>query len=254
MSFEQAMSGARANAAMSVSDRPSGRPMLWTTENGSRARIEAGMLARRQEDGRSIPCSALSPRVARHARCSWTRNSWILLASGLVALVVLLAAPDCAAAVGDAIADAQPMVEIGARVFVAGDPGIGTLGASLEGVWMHRPHYGFGVAFAGLYVDNGADPYYSASGTLDRGIHGVAFAEGDLLRGWITPYARVGLGAGRYDRFYDARTQAEINPVAVLEGGAALRIGPLVVRVAASPSLYGSDFSVPFSAQLGARF
>ncbi len=135
-----------------------------------------------------------------------------------------------------------------------GDVGIGLLGVGLEGAYFPSPHYGFGGALSAFVGDNGADPYYSENGTLDDGIAALAFAEGDLLRGWVTPYARLGLGLGRLNRFYDYDTEYEIDFVGELSGGVAVRGGPVVLRLAITPSLYGTDPFVAYSASLGGRF
>ncbi len=71
------------------------------------------------------------------------------------------------------------------------------MGVGFEGAYFLPPHYGFGGAVSAFVVDNGADPYYSEDGTLDGGTAAFAFAEGDLLPGWVTPYARLSLGLGR---------------------------------------------------------
>ena len=45
---------------------------------------------------------------------------------------------------------------------------VGMLGIGIEGQYRALPHFGFGGAVDAFYVDNGADPYYSPDGTLDR--------------------------------------------------------------------------------------
>jgi hypothetical protein len=147
----------------------------------------------------------------------------------------------------------EAAVEIAAKAFY-GDLGVGLLGVGLEGAYFPSPHYGFGGAVSAFVVDNGADPYYSENGTLDDGIAAFAFAEGDLLRGWVTPYARLGLGFGRLDRFYDSDTELEVDFVGELSGGVAVRGGPVVLRLAVTPSLYGSDLFLAYGVSLGARF
>jgi hypothetical protein len=148
----------------------------------------------------------------------------------------------------------EAKIEIGARAFLASSPRIGTLGASAEGLYMPQQRYGFGAHVTAFRVDNGADPQYSDDGALDGGLHAVVFAEGDLLQGFITPYARLGLGLGSHSRYHAGSTQSGLEGVLVLEGGLALRVGPGVLRVAATPSLYGNDLLLPFGIGLGARF
>lgn len=144
-------------------------------------------------------------------------------------------------------------VEVAGKAFL-GDLKIGLLGVGLEGGYFPSPHYGFGGAVSAFVVDNGADPYYSDDGTLDDGIAAFGFAEGDLLPGWVTPYARLSLGLGRLGRFYDGRTELEVNFVGELSGGVAVRGGPVVFRVAVTPSLYGDDLFLAYGASLGAAF
>jgi hypothetical protein len=144
-------------------------------------------------------------------------------------------------------------VEIAAKAFL-GDLGVGMMGLGLEGAYFPSPHYGFGGAVSAFVIDNGSDPYYSENGTLDDGMAAFAFAEGDLLSGWVTPYARLNLGLGRLDRFYDGNTEHELNFVGELAGGVALRGGPIVFRLAVVPSLYGGDLFLAYSATLGGRF
>jgi hypothetical protein len=144
-------------------------------------------------------------------------------------------------------------VEIAGKAFY-GNLGVGLLGVGLEGAYFPSPHYGFGGAVSAFVVDNGADPHYSENGTLDDGIAAFAFAEGDLLPGWVTPYARLGLGLGRLERFYDSDIEYGLDFVGELSGGVAVRGGPVVLRLAVTPSLYGSDLFLAYSASLGGRF
>jgi hypothetical protein len=147
----------------------------------------------------------------------------------------------------------QSKVEVLAHAFY-GDLAVGMLGGGIEGVYMMNPHWGFGGTVDGFYVDNGE---YGDPGELDGGNHGLAFVEGDLLAAFITPYARVGMGAGRYRRF-DAHSNFDAVPetdfVAELSGGLALRGGPVVGRAYASPTLFGKDFVMTYSVAIGARF
>jgi hypothetical protein len=138
---------------------------------------------------------------------------------------------------------------------------VGLLQLGIEGTYMLNPHLGFGGTWEGFYVDNGADPQYSAPGTLSGGSHGLAFVEGDLLRGVFTPYARLGLGVGRYDRYYPTTpggsysdTQRETNFVGQATLGLALRLGPVLARVSAAPSLYGRDALMLYGVGIGGRF
>ncbi len=129
---------------------------------------------------------------------------------------------------------------------------VGLLGFGLEGVYMATPHYGVGVAAEAFYVDT---LEYPDDGSLKSGYHGVAFVEGDLLPGIFTPYARIGLGLGDYQRSrHYFETESELNLVAQATAGVALRGGPFLFRLSASPSLYGKDFVLACTAGLGARF
>ena len=103
---------------------------------------------------------------------------------------------------GEAAPSAESKVEVLAR-FSYAKLSVGMMGLGIEGAYARSPHYGFGVELGAFVVDNGADPRYSDPGTLHRGYHGVAFVEGDLLRGIVTPYARLGVGVGRYERWED---------------------------------------------------
>ncbi len=125
-------------------------------------------------------------------------------------------------------------------------------GIRLDGVWMWTPNYGFGGAMA-ILVTHPFEEAYGGPGMLDSGIHALAFVEADLLEGWFTPYARFGLGLANYERIYQG-PEERLNGVAELEGGLALRGGPLVLRLSAAPSFYGSDFFLVFGVQLGVRF
>lgn len=154
-------------------------------------------------------------------------------------------------------APAEDKVELLAR-FNYAKLSIGMMGLGLEGAYAPSPHYGFGVELGAFAVDNGADPGFSEPGTLHRGYHGVAFIEGDLLSGIVTPYARLGVGVGNYERYEDyavsrEETPASINFVGQVSAGVALR-SPVVARLSAAPSLYGSTFVVVYSLGLGARF
>ncbi len=154
-------------------------------------------------------------------------------------------------------ARAESKVEVLARISYA-KVSVGLMGVGLEGAYAPSPHYAVGVELGAFVVDNGADPYYSDPGTLHRGYHGLAFVEGDLLRGIVTPYVRLGVGAGNYARFEDYATHhdptpAHINFVGQLSAGVALRT-PVVARLSAAPTLYGSTFAVVYSLGLGARF
>lgn len=135
-----------------------------------------------------------------------------------------------------------------------GQLSVGMLQVGVEGTYMLTPQLGFGAAVDAFYVDNGADPYYSEPGTLSRGYHGLAFVEGDLLKGWVTPYARLGLGAGNYTRFQHYSTAEQLDLVGQAAAGIALRGGPIVGRVWAAPSLYGKDFVMLYGAGIGVRF
>jgi hypothetical protein len=127
-------------------------------------------------------------------------------------------------------------------------------GIRLDGVWMWTPHFGLGGAFT-LLTTSPFEEAYGPPGMLVNGDHALAFVEGDLLEGWFTPYARFGFGLANYTRLGPNGSGAErSNGVAELEGGLALRPGPLVLRLSAAPSFYGSDFFVVFGVQLGIRF
>jgi hypothetical protein len=154
-------------------------------------------------------------------------------------------------------APAEGKVEVLARVSYA-KLSVGMKGVGIEGAYARSPHYGFGVELGAFVVDNGADPHFSDPGTLHRGYHGVAFVEGDLLSGVVTPYVRLGMGVGNYERYedyavYGEETPAHINFVGQVSAGVALR-SPLVARLSAAPSLYGPTFVVVYSLGLGARF
>jgi hypothetical protein len=79
-----------------------------------------------------------------------------------------------------------------------------------------------------------------------------------LFKGFITPYARLGLGAGRYTRYQQAyfsgHTEAELDFAGQAAAGLALRWGPVLARGWAAPSLYGKDFVMVYGAGLGGRF
>jgi hypothetical protein len=130
---------------------------------------------------------------------------------------------------------------------------VGMMGVGLEAQYRPSPHYGFGGELDAFFVDNGADPYYSPNGTLSRGYHGLAFVEGDLLPGMLTPYVRLGLGLGRYTRFRDYRDEQQLDFTAQVSAGGLLRVGPVVARLSAAPSLYGKDFAMTYAFALGAR-
>lgn len=130
----------------------------------------------------------------------------------------------------------------------------------IEGMYMMTPHLGFGGAMDAFGVDNGADPYYSSAGTLHTGFHFLALAEADLLDYWVTPYVRLGLGVGQYERYQNdgqssySWTVSETEFVGQLAAGLALRGGPLLLRVWAAPSLYGQDLLAVYGAGIGGRF
>jgi hypothetical protein len=187
------------------------------------------------------------------------------LAALLLALALLLmpmvanaeVAPNASEGAGEAAPSAKSKVEVLAR-FSYAKLSVGMMGVGLEGAYARSPYYGFGVELGAFVVDNGADPRYSDPGTLHRGFHGVAFVEGDLLDGIVTPYARLGVGVGRYERWedyavYGEETPASINFVGQVSAGVALR-SPVVARLSAAPSLYGSTFVVVYSLGLGASF
>lgn len=129
---------------------------------------------------------------------------------------------------------------------------VGLLAAGAEALLMPSPHYGAGVELEAFMVDNGADPQYSSPGTLDQGYYGLAFVEGDLLRGPITPFARLGFGLGSYQRFGEG--ESGLGVVARVSAGLALRVGPIVARASASPTLYGGTSALAYTAALGGRF
>jgi len=131
---------------------------------------------------------------------------------------------------------------------------VGLLQVGIEGMYMLSPQLGVGGAVDAFVVDNGADPYYSPPGTLSNGFHVLGLVEGDLLKGWITPYARAGLGVGQYGRIDGYQTESHTELAAQVAGGIALRGGPFLFRGWVAPSLYGSDFVVAFGAGLGGRF
>jgi hypothetical protein len=154
-------------------------------------------------------------------------------------------------------AAAEGKVELLARVSYA-KLSVAMMGVGIEGAYARSPHYGFGVELGAFVVDNGADPHYSDPGTLHRGYHGLAFVEGDLLSGIVIPYVRLGVGLGNYERYedyavYQEETPAHINFVGQISAGVALR-SPVVARLSAAPTLYGSTFVVVYSLGLGARF
>jgi hypothetical protein len=126
------------------------------------------------------------------------------------------------------------------------------LGLGLEGAYLASAHFGVGAALDAFYVDN---LEYPEEDTLGRGAHCLLFAEGDLFPGWITPYARLGLGFGRYDRYLADRslTKTHVDFVGQLSGGLALRGGPLAARLSASPTLFGNDFAMTYGIALGGR-
>lgn len=159
----------------------------------------------------------------------------------------------------EASVEDEPKVEVMLRASYAALH-VGLLGAGVEGAYMMNPHLGFGGTLEGFRVDNGADPQYSEPGTLNGGIHVLAFAEGDLLKGPFTPYARFGIGAGQYHRFQSttpysyAETQPEADFVAQAQLGLALRLGPVLARASVSPSIFGKDALVVYGGALGGRF
>jgi hypothetical protein len=145
----------------------------------------------------------------------------------------------------------EPKVEILARGSF-GTLGVGTLQLGLEGAYFPTPHFGFGATYEAFTVDT---LEYPDPGTLSSGAHGMAFAEGDLLKGFITPYARLGVGLGRYQRYRGyALTPTETDFVGQVAVGLALRLGPVQARISAAPSLYGKDALMVYGAGLGARF
>jgi hypothetical protein len=217
--------------------------------------------------------------MARKCRDYWRRFRQLLsfrnsavrfcdLAALLPALALSLApavanaeeateASEGAGEAGEAAPPPEGKVEVSARISYA-KLSVGMKGVGLEGAYARSPHYGFGVELGVFVVDNGADPRFSDPGTLHRGYHGVAFVEGDLLSGVVTPYARLGVGVGRYERYedyavYREETPARINFVGQVSAGVALR-SPVVARLSAAPSLYGSTFVIVYSLSLGARF
>lgn len=138
-------------------------------------------------------------------------------------------------------------VELGLKAFHGAGVGYGTLGAAIDVLVFPLPHYGFGVSLGAFYVGNGADPHYSSSGTLDRGLRVLAFAEFDLFDYPVTPYARLGLGLGPTQR-WNGRGDPEdhLDFMAEATLGAAARLGPLVLRAFATPSLFGEDLIVQY--------
>lgn len=167
------------------------------------------------------------------------------------------AATEASEGAGKAAPPAKRKVEVLAR-FSYAKLSVGMKGVGIEGAYARSPHYGFGVELGAFVVDNGADPRYSDPGTLHRGYHGLAFVEGDLLSGVVTPYVRLGMGVGNYERYedyavYGEETPAHINFVGQVSAGVALR-SPLVARLSAAPSLYGPTFVVVYSLGLGAGF
>ena len=196
----------------------------------------------RNSGGRFCDVAALLPALA------------LSLASAVASAEV---ATDASEEAAEAAAPAEGKVEVLARVSYA-KLSVGMKGVGIEGAYARSPHYGFGVELGAFVVDNGADPRFRDYGTLHRGYHGLAFVEGDLLRGIVTPYVRLGLGVGNYERWedyavYGEETPAHLNFVGQVSAGVALR-SPLVARLSASPSLYGSTFVVVYSLGLGARF
>lgn len=157
-------------------------------------------------------------------------------------------------------ASKTPKVEVMVRAAYA-PVQVGLLQAGIEGTYMLNPHLGFGGTLEAFRVDNGSDPQYSKPGTLDTGSHVLGFVEGDLLEGVFTPYARLGIGVGNYGRYQPTtpggsygQPQSETDFVGQFALGVALRLGPVLARASASPSLYGKDGVMVYGLGIGARF
>jgi hypothetical protein len=192
-------------------------------------------------------------------------RSWL----GTAALLGVLSSTVCLAPAPAWAAEAPPRdekparavqpgskVEVMARA-VYGDMSVGLLGLGAESTYLFSPQLGVGGQVTLFTVDNGADPHYQPAGTLGGGYHALAYLEGDLFPTFITPYGRVGLGVGRHSRLerqYGSYEPGSPELVAGLTAGVAVRGGPLVGRLSASPTVLGKDFAMLYSLGLGARF
>jgi hypothetical protein len=164
---------------------------------------------------------------------------------------------ETAADAGDDSGNEPPELELGLRAFHgdSGDVYVGAIGFSFEALLMPSPHYGFGASFSLVHVDNGSDPHYSSRGTLQDGQRFLAFAEADLFDFPITPYARLGLGGGPTTRWDGSgEKQGGADFMAEASAGAVARLGPLALRLFASPSLFGPDFVMVYGVGLGGHF
>jgi hypothetical protein len=150
-----------------------------------------------------------------------------------------------------------PHLEMGLQAFYgdSDDIYVGALGFTFEGLFMPSPHYGFGGSFSKVHIDNGSDAHYASSGTLQDGHRFLAFVEGDLFDFPITPYARLGIGGGPTSR-WDGRGEqrGRVDVMAEASAGAVARLGPVSLRVFASPSLFGADFVMIYGIGLGVVF
>jgi hypothetical protein len=170
------------------------------------------------------------------------------------------AAPPSATAADTAADDSgsePPDFELGLRAFFgdSGDVYVGAIGFTFEALLMASPHYGFGASFSLVHVDNGSDPHYSSRGTLQDGQRFLAFAEADLFDFPITPYARLGLGGGPTTRWDGSgEKQGGADFMAEASAGAVARLGPLALRLFASPSLFGPDLVLVYGVGLGGHF
>jgi hypothetical protein len=148
-------------------------------------------------------------------------------------------------------------VELLGHAFYA-DLGVGALGVGLEAVYMPWPHFGFGAQFDTFGVDNGEYP-------RDRSVLGgtllLTFAEADLLSAWFTPYVRFGGGLASYDRMVvpahfsqNAHVDTSSGSTAQVSLGIALRGGPFLLRISASPTLLDGSWTSAYLAGVGLRF
>lgn len=166
---------------------------------------------------------------------------------------------DAGARAADEARAASPKpVEIAARV-VYSDVSVGSLGVGAEGAYLLSPYFALGGAVETFAVDNGADTDEGDVGKLSHGYHGMVSAEYDALDFWVTPYARIAGGVGKYTRI-EARPTSGVQQVVQLElvgqlqVGFVLRGGPIVGRLSVAPTLYGKDSATAYSAAVGARF
>lgn len=179
-------------------------------------------------------------------------------------LFVVIALPAAVAHAQTAAAstkDSDPYpLSIGARAFMMPPAGfVGGFGVGLDASYSVVPNFAFGANAATFFVDQGADPDY-CSRCVTSGNSELLFAEGRLWpSGYVTPYARLGLGHAHLAGQKVSPTHYEEDRVTLgAELGAELHYKALSIRALAfhwQPlgSALDNDALLGFGVQLGVR-